>query len=428
MGDRGYGMGSVHLPPFLPIPLLRSGFTRLSHIPMTSLSDLDLAGRRVLVRVDFNVPMTPAGDGAAHAGAITDDTRIRAALPTITAILDAGGRPVLMSHLGRPKGGPDPQFSLRPVADHLATLLDAPVVFCTETVGEAAEACVAAAPAGTVVLLENTRFLAGETNNDDALADRMARLGDVFVSDAFGSVHRAHASTEGVAHRLPHAAGLLLAREVEFLTRALDAPERPFVAVLGGAKVSDKIGVIEALAPRVDALLVGGAMAYTFLKAQGHETGDSLVEDDRLDVARDLLARFPDTLVLPTDHVTADRFAADADVQTQADVAAGRMGLDVGPATQARYADIVRAAKTVVWNGPMGVFEMAPFAAGTLAVAHAMADATAAGALTVVGGGDSVAALEQAGLADAVTHVSTGGGAMLEFMEGRTLPGLAVLG
>ena len=387
---------------------------------MQSLSDLDLAGRRVLVRVDFNVPMKD--------GAITDDTRIRGALPTVEAILAAGGRPVLMSHLGRPKGAPDATYSLRPVADHLGTLLDAPVVFCDETVGEQAEACVAGASEGSVVLLENTRFLPGETENDAALADQMARLGDVFVSDAFGSVHRAHASTEGVAHRLPHAAGLLLAREVEFLTKALDAPERPFVAVLGGAKVSDKIGVIEALAPKVDQLLVGGAMAYTFLKAQGHAVGASKTEDDRLDVARDLLARFGDTLVLPTDHVTADRFAADADVQTAAgDVPDGRMALDIGPETQARYAETVRGAKTVVWNGPMGVFEMAPFAAGTLAVAHAMADATRDGALTVVGGGDSVAAIEAAGLAADVTHVSTGGGAMLEFMEGQTLPGLAAL-
>jgi 3-phosphoglycerate kinase len=387
---------------------------------MTSLSSLDLADRRVLVRVDFNVPMKD--------GAITDDTRVRAALPTITAILEGGGKAVLMSHLGRPDGAPDPKYSLKPVADHLATLIDAPVIFCDSTVGAAAEACVEAAPALSVVLLENTRFLPGETDNDDALARQMARLGDVFVSDAFGSVHRAHASTEGVAHHLPHAAGLLLAREVDFLTRALDSPERPFVAVLGGAKVSDKIGVIEALAPKVDRLLVGGAMAYTFLKAQGHGVGASKTEDDRLDVARDLLARFGDTLVLPTDHVTADRFAEDADVRTAAgDVPDGRMGLDVGPETQAAYAEAVRGARTVVWNGPMGVFEMAPFAAGTLAVARAMAEATAAGALTVVGGGDSVAAIEQAGLADAVTHVSTGGGAMLEFMEGQTLPGLAAL-
>ena len=393
---------------------------------MTSLSSLALAGRRVLVRVDFNVPMT-AADGGGD-GAITDDTRIRAALPTITAILERGGRPVLMSHLGRPDGVPDPTYSLKPVADHLGTLIDAPVVFCPTTVGPEAEACIADAPGGSVVLLENTRFLPGETENDPALADQMARLGDVFVSDAFGSVHRAHASTEGVAHRLPNAAGMLLAREVEFLTKALDTPEHPFVAVLGGAKVSDKIGVIEALAPKVDALLIGGAMAYTFLKAQGHAVGASLVEEDRLDTARDLLARFGDKLILPTDHVTADRFAADADVQTAAgDVPEGRLGLDIGPETQARYAETVRGARTVVWNGPMGVFEMAPFAAGTLAVAHAMADATAAGALTVVGGGDSVAAIEAAGLADAVTHVSTGGGAMLEFMEGQTLPGLAAL-
>ena len=373
---------------------------------MTSLSSLALAGRRVLVRVDFNVPMKD--------GQITDDTRIRGALPTITAILESGGRPVLMSHLGRPKGAPDPAYSLKPVADHLGTLIDAPVVFCPTTVGPEAEACIADAPGGSVVLLENTRFLPGETENDPALADQMARLGDVFVSDAFGSVHRAHASTEGVAHRLPNAAGMLLAREVEFLTKALDTPERPFVAVLGGAKVS--------------ALLIGGAMAYTFLKAQGHAVGASLVEEDRLDTARDLLARFGDKLILPTDHVTADRFAADADVQTAAgDVPEGRLGLDVGPETQARYAETVRGARTVVWNGPMGVFEMAPFAAGTLAVAHAMAGATAAGALTVVGGGDSVAAIKAAGLADAVTHVSTGGGAMLEFMEGQTLPGLAAL-
>ena len=386
---------------------------------MHSLSDLDLAGRRVLVRVDFNVPMAE--------GAITDDTRIRAALPTLRDILVAGGTPVLMSHLGRPKGGPDPQYSLRPVAERLEALLGSTVVFCDATVGAAAEACVAGAPAGATVLLENTRFLPGETDNDPALADQMARLGDVFVSDAFGSVHRAHASTEGVAARLPHAAGRLLEREVTFLTKALDAPERPFVAVLGGAKVSDKLGVIEALAPKVDRLLVGGAMATTFLKAQGHAVGASMVEDDRLEEARGLLERFGDTIVLPTDHVTADRFAADADVQTSADIPDGRMALDIGPETQARYAEIVRGAKTVVWNGPMGVFEMAPFAAGTLAVAEALARATEAGALTVVGGGDSVAAIEQAGLAAAVTHVSTGGGAMLEFMEGQTLPGLAAL-
>ncbi len=388
---------------------------------MNTLSDLDLDGRRALVRVDFNVPM----DGAA----ITDDTRIRAALPTIRALLDAGATPVLMSHLGRPKGAPDPAFSLRPVAAHLGTLIDAPVVFCEATVGPEAEACVAGAEAGTVVLLENTRFLAGETANDPETARQLAALGDVFVSDAFGSVHRAHASTAGVAALLPHAAGRLLDTEVSFLTKALDDPERPFVAVLGGAKVSDKIGVIEALAPKVDALLIGGAMAYTFMAGLGHQTGTSLVEEDRVDDAFRLYERFRDTIMLPSDHVVADRFAADAETRIVAgEIPEGLMGLDIGPQTREQYAHVIGGAKTVIWNGPMGVFELAPFAEGTLSVAQALAEATAErGALTVVGGGDSVAAVVQAGLADAVTHVSTGGGAMLEFMEGQTLPGLAAL-
>ncbi|WP_412067475.1 phosphoglycerate kinase [Rubrivirga sp. IMCC43871] len=388
---------------------------------MNTLSDLDLSAKRALVRVDFNVPM----DGAT----ITDDTRIRAALPTIQALLDAGATPVLMSHLGRPKGAPDPAFSLRPVADHLETLLDAPVVFCESTVGEAAQACVAGAPAGAVVLLENTRFLSGETANDPETARQLAALGDVFVSDAFGSVHRAHASTAGVAALLPHAAGRLLDKEVTFLTKALDTPERPFVAVLGGAKVSDKIGVIEALAPKVDALLIGGAMAYTFMAGLGHQTGTSLVEADRVDDAFRLYERFRDTIKLPSDHVVADRFAADAEIQIIAgEIPDGRMGLDIGPQTREQYAHIISGAKTVIWNGPMGVFELAPFAEGTLSVAQALADATSEReALTVVGGGDSVAAVVQAGLADAVTHVSTGGGAMLEFMEGQTLPGLSAL-
>ena len=397
---------------------------------MNSLSDLALAGRRVLVRVDFNVPMEDDGDGGRR---ITDDTRVRAALPTIRAILAAGGTPVLMSHLGRPKGR-DEALSLRPVAEHLDGLLDAPVVFCDETVGEAAEACVARAQAdggGAVVLLENTRFLDGETKNDAALAERLARLGDVFVSDAFGSVHRAHASTEGVArHVAETAAGELLRREVEFLTRALDDPERPFVAVLGGAKVSDKIGVIEALAPRVDTLVVGGAMAYTFLAGLGHSVGDSLVEGDRTDDAFALVERFRDTILLPKDHVVADRFAADAATRVvQGEIPDGWMGLDIGPQTREHYAHVVERASTVIWNGPMGVFELVPFAGGTLRVAEALAHATRANdALTVVGGGDSVAALTQSGLAGTVTHVSTGGGAMLEFMEGKTLPGLAALG
>lgn len=390
---------------------------------MKQLSDLDLAGRRVLVRVDFNVPLD--GDR------ITDDTRIRGALPTIRAILDAGGTPVLMSHLGRPRGGPDPAYSLRPVAARLEQLLGAPVVFCDETVGEAAERCVAEAPRGAAVLLENTRFLPGETENDDALAQQLARLGDVFVSDAFGSVHRAHASTEGVArHVRDRAAGHLLARELDFLARALDAPRRPLVAVVGGAKVSDKIGVVEALLERADRVLVGGAMAYTFLAALGHATGDSLVEADRTDEAFRLYERAGGKLLLPHDHVVADRFAPDAERRVvTGEIPDGWMGLDIGPATRAQYAAEIGSAGTVIWNGPMGVFEMAPFAEGTLAVAKALAEATRTReALTIVGGGDSVAALAQAGLEEAVSHVSTGGGAMLEFLEGKTLPGVAVLG
>ena len=388
---------------------------------MNTLSSLRLGGRRVLVRVDFNVPM----DG----GRVTDDTRVRAALPTIQHVLDAGGTPVLMSHLGRPKNGPDPAFSLRPVAEHLDGLMEAPVVFCDETVGEAARACVRGAAPGSVVLLENTRFLAGETKNDDALAADLASLADVFVSDAFGSVHRAHASTEGVARHVEEtAAGLLLEREVAFLTRALDDPDRPFVAVLGGAKVSDKIGVIEALAPKVDALLVGGAMAYTFLAGLGHSVGGSLVEADRTDDAFRLVERFRDTIRLPQDHVVAERFAAEAPARVvTGEIPDGWMGLDIGPATREQYANTVRRANTVIWNGPMGVFEMPAFAGGTVAVAEALAEATREGALTVVGGGDSVAAVNGAGLAESVTHVSTGGGAMLEFMEGKALPGLAAL-
>ena len=388
---------------------------------MQTLSDLDLAGKRVLTRVDFNVPM--------ENGRITDDTRIRGAIPTIQAILAAGGTPVLLSHFGRPKNGPDPEFSLRPVADRLGELLDAPVTFCDTTIGPEAERCASGAPEGGVVLMENTRFLAGETANDDETARGLARLGDVFVSDAFGSVHRAHASTAGVAALLPSAAGLLLERELTFLRSALDDPKRPFVAILGGAKVSDKIGVIEALAPKVDRLLIGGAMAYTFLRALGHETGTSLVEEDKTDEAFRLYDRFRDTLVLPSDHIVADAFASGAETQTVETIPDGWMGLDIGPATQAQYTDIISKASTIIWNGPMGVFEMDPFAGGTRAVAQALADATSEnGALTIVGGGDSVAAVNEAGLADAVSHVSTGGGAMLELLEGKDLPGVAALG
>ena len=394
---------------------------------MNALSDLDLAGKRVLVRVDFNVPLE---DDASGTKSVADDTRIRGALPTIRAILAAGGRPILLSHLGRPKGAPDPQYSLRPVAEHLDGLLDAPVAFCEATIGGEAERCIAEAPAGSVVLLENTRFLEGETKNDDGLARDLAALGDVFVSDAFGAVHRAHASTAGVAeHVSDKAAGLLVDKEVSFLTKALDDPDRPFVVVLGGAKVSDKIGVIEALLDKADSVLIGGAMAYTFLAGLGHRTGSSMVEEDRTDEAYRLYERAEDKLLLPSDHVVADRFAADAETRVvEGEIPDGWMGLDIGPSTRERYATVVNGAATVIWNGPMGVFEMAPFAEGTFAVARALAAATEEhDALTVVGGGDSVAAINEAGLADAVSHVSTGGGAMLEFLEGQALPGLTAL-
>ena len=388
---------------------------------MKHLADLALRGRRVLVRVDFNVPM----DGAA----ITDDTRIRAALPTVRAITEAGGKAVLMSHLGRPKGGPDPKYSLRPVADHLAGLLGAPVAFSEATTGDAAKAAVDALPEGGVLVLENTRFLPGEEANDEGVSKALAALADVYVNDAFGSAHRAHASTEGVTRFVGEVAvGHLMQKEVDYLSRLLESPERPFVALLGGAKVSDKIAVIENLLTRCDTLLIGGAMAYTLLQAKGVATGTSRVEADKLDLARDLVARAGDRIVLPEDHVVADRFAADAAAKTvEGAIPDGWMGLDIGPKTVAHYRDVILGAKTVVWNGPMGVFEMDAFAAGTRAMAEALAEATDRGALTVVGGGDSVAAVTESGLDGRLRHVSTGGGAMLEFLEGQTLPGVAAL-
>jgi phosphoglycerate kinase len=390
-----------------------------------TLADADLAGKRVLVRVDFNVPLDD--------GRITDDTRVRGALPTIRHILEKGGTPVLMSHLGRPKGQPDPAYSLKPVAAHLDELLRGPVVFSETTVGAEAQQKVASAPSGATVVLENTRFLTGETRNDAGLAEQMAALGDVFVQDAFGSVHRAHASTDGVAKAIQAkggkaVAGLLLERELDFLGRALDDPKRPLVAVVGGAKVSDKINVIEALLGKADHVLIGGAMAYTFLSGLGHATGDSLVEEERADDAFQLHQNAGDKLHLPTDHVAATAFSADAERRVfEGELEAGWMGLDIGPKTRKEYAEVVAGAGTVLWNGPMGVFEMEPFADGTLAIAKAMAEATKGGALTVVGGGDSVAAVTQAGLDDEVSHVSTGGGAMLEWLEGKALPGVAAL-
>jgi phosphoglycerate kinase len=388
------------------------------------LTDAALHGRRALVRVDFNVPLDDAGR-------VTDATRIVAALPTLRALLDRGARVVLLSHLGRPRGAPDARYSLAPVAARLAeALAPRPVHFLGASTGAEAVAATHALAPGSVLLLENTRFHAGEETNDDALARQFAALGDVFVNDAFGAAHRAHASTAGVAaHLRPAVAGLLMERELRFLGDALAAPVRPFVAVLGGSKISGKIDVIEALLPKVDRLLVGGAMACTFFRAMGLETGRSLVEAERVAMARDLLDRAGDTLLLPVDALVAPALedAAHARVVARAAIPADLAMYDIGPDAAARYAREIAGAGTVLWNGPMGVFEKAPFDAGTRAIAVAMADATARGAITIVGGGDSAAAVADAGLEGRLTHISTGGGASLEFLEGKVLPGVAAL-
>jgi phosphoglycerate kinase len=387
-----------------------------------TIQDLALNGKRVFIRVDFNVPI--------EHGTITDDTRIRAALPTIKHALEQRATVILASHLGRPKGKPKPEFSLKPVAEHLASLLVRPVVLATDCVGPEA-AAVVESNRGGVILLENLRFHPEEEKNDPEFARHLASLCDVYVNDAFGAAHRAHASTEGIVQFVKDAAaGFLLEAEVEYLGKALQSPERPFVAIMGGAKVSDKLEVIQNLLGRVDALLIGGAMAYTFFKAKGLPVGKSLVEDALLDNARDLEARAKArnvALELPVDHVVAERIAAGVPTATLAtgDPAIGdRLGLDIGPKTVERYAKIIADAKTVVWNGPMGVFEIDEFAAGTIAIANAVAAVTGT---TIIGGGDSVAAVTRAGVADRITHISTGGGASLEFLGGRTLPGVAAL-
>ena len=380
-----------------------------------------IKGTAIFVRVDYNVPVKD--------GKITDDTRIRASLPTLEQLVKGGARLALASHLGRPKKGPAPEFSLKPVAARLSELLGRPVTMAPDCVGDEVRRLARSLSDGSLLLLENVRFHPEEEKNDPAFAKRLIEDtgATVFVNDAFGSAHRAHASTEGVSHHVgTSVAGLLMEKEIKYLGMALEAPERPFVAILGGAKVSDKIQVIESLLPRVDTLLIGGGMAYTFLRAQGLATGKSLVEEDKIDLAKGLLAKAKGKIQLPTDHVVASELKADAASKTLpvTEIPDGWMGLDIGPATAKAFAEAVRGARIVLWNGPMGVFEMAPFAEGTLAMARALASSKAT---TIVGGGDSVAAVTQMGLADKITHVSTGGGASLEFLAGDPLPGVACL-
>jgi phosphoglycerate kinase len=396
---------------------------------MRTLDDLlseGVTGRRVLVRADLNVPFDKANPGV-----ISDDGRIRAVLPTLVALRDAGARVIVMSHLGRPKGEPDPKYTLAPVAVRLAELLGTPVTFAEDTVGPSAADAVSHLADGGVVLLENLRFNAGETSKDEGerreFAQALAGFAESYVDDAFGAVHRKHASVYDVPALLPHYAGGLVLREVEVLRRLTEQPERPYVVVLGGAKVSDKLAVIQALLPHVDSLLIGGGMCFTFLAAQGHGVGASLLEQDMIETCRGLLAEAGDKLVLPTDIVVADKFAADAQTSTvdASGIPDGWLGLDIGPASASAFAERLSGARTVFWNGPMGVFELAPFAAGTRVVAEAI---TKVDGFTVVGGGDSAAAVRALGLDEsAFGHISTGGGASLEYLEGKTLPGLAAL-
>jgi phosphoglycerate kinase len=383
-----------------------------------TIKDFDFKGKRALVRVDFNVPL--------QEGKVRDDTRIRAALPTLTYLLDQGAALILCSHLGRPKDAPDPAYSLRPVAAYLADLIPQPVSFADDCIGPKIKAAAEALKPGEVLLLENTRFHAGEKKNSPEMAKQLASLADVFVNDAFGSAHRAHASTVGVAEFLPAVAGFLLEKEIRYLGQAIADPARPFVAILGGAKISDKIGVIQNLLEKADGVLIGGGMANTFLKAQGIPVGDSLVEDEVLEIARELVEAGGYSLRLPVDLAIGDKFAADAvrRVIPTGPVPAGWRILDIGPDTVTEYGRTISESKTVVWNGPMGVFEFPAFAEGTFGLAKAVAANTG---VTIIGGGDSVAAVKQAGVSDLITHISTGGGASLEMLEGKALPGLAVL-
>lgn len=388
-----------------------------------TIQDIDVKGKRVLVRVDFNVPLDAEGN-------VTDDKRIVAALPSVKYLLEQGAKVILCSHLGRPKGKVDPQFSLRPVANKLASHLPGvKVAFAEDTIGESAKAAIAAMKDGEIVLLENVRFHKEETDNDPEFARQLASLADIFVSDAFGTVHRAHASTAGVAQYLPAVAGFLIGKELSIMGEALDNPVRPFVAILGGAKVADKIGVITNLLNKCDSLIIGGGMMFTFYKAMGYEIGSSLLDAESIDLARDLMAKAKEkgvNLLLPVDTVVATAFAADAEHQTvKANaIPEGWMGLDIGPESAKLFAQTIKAAKTVIWNGPMGVFEFPAFAEGTKAVAQACADCEGT---TIIGGGDSASAVKKLGFASKMTHISTGGGASLEFLEGKVLPGVAAL-
>jgi len=383
-----------------------------------SVKDIDVKGKRVLVRVDFNVPLKD--------GKVDDDTRIRAAMPTLDYLLDHGAALILCSHLGRPKGGPDPKYSLRPVADHLVTLMGRHVDFSEEAVGPIAEEAARALKPGGVLLLENTRFYPGEEKNDLELAQKFAALADIYVNDAFGSAHRAHSSTEGVARYLPAVAGFLMEREIRYLGQAIANPKRPAIAILGGAKISDKIGVIRNLLVKADQVLIGGGMANTFFKAQGYPVGDSLVEDGALDLARELLQQGSDRLRLPLDVVIGDRFDNEAKrrVLPMGPIPDGWRILDIGPETVKTFGKILTGAGTIVWNGPMGVFEFPRFSSGTFGVAKAVAKS---GAVSIIGGGESISAIKKSGMADKITHISTGGGASLEMLEGLVLPGLAAL-
>ncbi|NLX63209.1 MAG: phosphoglycerate kinase [Clostridiaceae bacterium] len=387
-----------------------------------SVADLDVKGKRVIVRVDFNVPLDSEGN-------ITDDKRIRGALPTIKYIIENGGKLILVSHLGRPKNGFEAKYSMKPAAERLSELLGKEVILAKDVIGEDAKAKAAALKEGEILMLENVRFHKEETKNDPEFAKELASMADIYVNDAFGTAHRAHASTAGLADYLPSACGFLIKKELDIMGKALDNPERPFVAILGGAKVSDKISVIENLIDKVDTLIIGGGMAYTFFKAQGHSVGKSICEDDKVELAKNLLAKAKEknvNLLLPVDNVVGKEFDANTEAKTVPSDAIPDdwMGLDIGEETIKLFSDAIKGAKTVVWNGPMGVFEMERFANGTRKITEALANSNA---ITIVGGGDSAAAVEQLGFADKITHISTGGGASLEFLEGKELPGIAVL-